>query len=95
MGKRWLHMDKQTHDRAVAACKAQHEATGRGAISVAWNTLGLECVIKVAGADKPWRQSQAWMGECKGVYAEDDHDVLAGKMQGVDWRGVDPALVGV
>lgn len=95
MGKRWLHMDARTYKAAQAACKAQHEATGRGLLSVVPNVAGTEYVLKVAGADKAWRKSQDWMGDCEGVYDESDHDKLQAMMMGALWRpaDIDPAGV--
>ena len=55
-------------------------------MSVVSNIDKTEFVIKVAGADKPWRRAQAWMGRALGVYDEGDHGTLAAMMLGPDWR---------
>lgn len=93
MGKRWFHMTALTQAKAEKPCQAQHEATGRGALSVAANVTGTECVIKVAGADKEWRRGQSWIGDCIAIYDEDNHDGLVKAMSSIEWRGVDPAEI--
>lgn len=89
MSKRWFMMDAQTWAAAERACRARHEATGRGELSVVPNILSLQYVVKVAGAEKAWRKAQPWIANIDGIWDESDHHLLAEIMAGVEWRGVE------
>jgi len=94
MGKRWLHLDKETHDIAIGKCRHRHGLQKRGSLSVVFNLAGTECLIKVAGANKTWRKKQSWMKDVIGIYDHSDHYKAIALVKGPLWEAVDVADAG-
>ena len=88
--KRWFHLPVATVPDALAPCEQRNDqgASNRN-LSVVWNLAQDEAIVKVDGADRAWRDGQAWIEEALAVYDWDFIDALRSMLSGPAWRTPD------
>lgn len=83
---RYFHMSAATLAVAEAPCRARHTEERPGcALSITPNAAGTEFLVKVQGADKPWRQAQAWMGAVLTTFDRDNHGEALAMLATPEW----------
>lgn len=73
---RWFLLNAADVPAAIADSEPRHkqESGGNHNLSVIWNVAGTQALIKVNGANKPWREGKLWIVNAVAVYDRDNHD---------------------
>lgn len=72
---RWFHLLAANVQAASVDADPRHKSeSGAGHnLSVTWNVAGTEALMKVNGANKPWRTGKGWIATAVFVYDRDNH----------------------
>ena len=88
--KLWVLMDAPTVALATPALTRLHNRYRPGcAISITWNTVGTQALVKLVGASVQWLRDQGWGSGVLAVYDEENHSQIFDWFYSADWQKLD------